>query len=60
MYLMKGVGLSAPQVGINERLVVVNAEGARGKGQPEHELVLVNPKVNWTGLDWTACWQSGL
>lgn len=46
MYLLKGVGLAAPQVGINERLVVINAEGDKGKGQAQHELVLVNPKVS--------------
>lgn len=45
MYLLKGVGLAAPQAGINERLVVINAEGGRGKGQTQHELALVNPKV---------------
>lgn len=45
MYQLKGVGLAAPQVGINERLIVVNAEGGKGKGKPAHELVMVNPKV---------------
>ena len=45
MYQLKGVGLAAPQVGINERLIVVNAAGAKGKGIAAHELVMVNPKV---------------
>lgn len=46
MYLLKGVGLAAPQVGINECLVVMNAEGEKGKGMPQHELALANPKVS--------------
>lgn len=37
-----GVGLSAPQVGVNVQLMVYNPEGERGKGQ---EYVLVNPKI---------------
>lgn len=37
-----GVGLSAPQVGINVQLMVFNSAGERGEGQ---EIILVNPKV---------------
>jgi peptide deformylase len=46
MYLLKGVGLSAPQVGLNERLIVLNPEGGRGKGNPKHEVAMINPKVS--------------
>ena len=46
MYLLKGVGLAAPQLGINERLIVLNDMGGKGKGNPKHELVLVNPEVS--------------
>ena len=46
MYLLKGVGLAAPQLGINERLIVLNDMGGKGKGNPTHELVLVNPEVS--------------
>ena len=35
-----GVGLAAPQVGVNKRLMVYNAEGIRGRGK---EVVLCNP-----------------
>lgn len=35
-----GIGLAAPQIGWNVRLVVVNLTG-----KPEDDLVLVNPKV---------------
>lgn len=34
------MGLAAPQVGINKRLMVYNAEGVRGRGE---EVVLCNP-----------------
>lgn len=38
-----GIGLSAPQVGINVQLMVFNPAGERGVGE---EIVLVNPRVN--------------
>lgn len=41
-----GVGLAAPQVGVNVRLMVLNATGERGKGE---EVVLVNPRIISTG-----------
>ncbi|GMY13350.1 peptide deformylase 1B, chloroplastic/mitochondrial [Fagus crenata] len=43
MYKTDGIGLSAPQVGINVRLMVFNPVGERGEGE---EIVLVNPRVN--------------
>ncbi|ERN02397.1 peptide deformylase 1B, chloroplastic/mitochondrial isoform X2 [Amborella trichopoda] len=42
MYKTDGIGLSAPQVGINVQLMVFNPAGERGEGE---ELVLINPKV---------------
>lgn len=42
MYRDDGVGLAAPQVGVNVRLMVFNALGVRGDGE---ELVLANPRV---------------
>ena len=36
-----GVGLAAPQVGVNVRLMVYNPSGRRG----EEEFILVNPKI---------------
>ncbi|XP_024970365.1 peptide deformylase 1B, chloroplastic/mitochondrial [Cynara cardunculus var. scolymus] len=42
MYKTDGIGLSAPQVGINVRLMVFNPIGERGEGE---EIVLVNPQV---------------
>ncbi|RDX92829.1 Peptide deformylase 1B, chloroplastic [Mucuna pruriens] len=43
MYKTDGIGLSAPQVGINVQLMVFNAVGERGEGE---EIVLVNPRVS--------------
>ncbi|XP_021891988.1 peptide deformylase 1B, chloroplastic/mitochondrial [Carica papaya] len=43
MYKTDGIGLSAPQVGINVQLMVFNTVGERGEGE---EIVLVNPRVN--------------
>ncbi|KAK7309792.1 hypothetical protein RJT34_06806 [Clitoria ternatea] len=43
MYRTEGIGLSAPQVGINVQLMVFNPVGERGEGE---EIVLVNPRVN--------------
>lgn len=45
MYRTDGVGLSAPQVGVNVQLMVYNPAGERGKGT---EYVLVNPRVTKT------------
>ncbi|CAH9067968.1 unnamed protein product [Cuscuta europaea] len=42
MYSTDGIGLSAPQVGLNIQLMVFNLVGERGEGE---EIVLVNPRV---------------
>ncbi len=42
MYEERGVGLAAPQVGISQRIYVINCD----EGQPvEGELALINPQV---------------
>lgn len=43
MYASKGVGLAAPQVGVNKRLMVFNAEG--DKKAWLQEVVMVNPVI---------------
>ncbi|KAL7135815.1 hypothetical protein ABFS83_11G123200 [Erythranthe nasuta] len=43
MYKDDGVGLSAPQVGMNVQVMVFNPAGERGEGE---EIVLVNPRIN--------------
>ncbi|KAK3264832.1 Peptide deformylase 1B, chloroplastic [Cymbomonas tetramitiformis] len=42
MYRTVGVGLAAPQVGVNVQLMVYNPEGDPNKGK---EYVLVNPRI---------------
>jgi len=43
MYASKGVGLAAPQVGIKQRILVINPSGeAEQEGE---ELTLVNPRI---------------
>lgn len=42
MYKTDGVGLSAPQVGVNVQLMVFNPAGESGKGE---EVILVNPEI---------------
>ncbi|THG02393.1 hypothetical protein TEA_004325 [Camellia sinensis var. sinensis] len=43
IYETDGIGLSAPQVGINVQLMVFNPVGERGEGE---EIILVNPRVS--------------
>ena len=43
MYAAKGIGLAAPQVGVLERIVVVDC--ARGEGEEPQPLALVNPEI---------------
>ncbi|KAJ4834180.1 Peptide deformylase 1B, chloroplastic [Turnera subulata] len=43
MYKTDGIGLSAPQVGVNVQLMVFNPAGEPGEGE---EVVLVNPRVS--------------
>jgi len=42
MYYTNGVGLSAPQIGINKRLLVVDVSGGEDRSK---QLVLINPVV---------------
>lgn len=42
MYAADGVGLAAPQIGVNKRLMVFNEEGEEDYGD---EMVLANPKI---------------
>ena len=44
MYEADGIGLAAPQVGILERVLVVDL---RREDQPDARVALVNPKVVW-------------
>lgn len=45
MYRTEGVGLAAPQVGVNRRMLVYNPSGKAA--EPAREMVLCNPRVAW-------------
>ncbi len=45
MYRTRGVGLAAPQVGVNLRFLVYNHTGEAER--PEEERILCNPRVTW-------------
>ncbi|MHC4379628.1 MAG: peptide deformylase [Planctomycetota bacterium] len=49
MYATAGVGLAAPQVGLNIRLLVYNPSGK--PEEEEQEVVLCNPKLVWKSKD---------
>ncbi len=44
MYAAPGIGLAAPQVGVMQRLVVIDVAGKDEKPNP---LVLINPEIIW-------------
>jgi peptide deformylase len=44
MYAAPGIGLAAPQVGVMERIVVVDVSG---KNEPATPMRLVNPAIVW-------------
>ena len=43
MYKASGVGLAAPQVGVMERLVVMDCSSEGEK----NEIILINPQIVW-------------
>ena len=45
MYHADGIGLAAPQIGVAERVLVVDL---RREDEPEARVALVNPRVVWT------------
>jgi peptide deformylase len=48
MYEAPGIGLAAPQVGVLERLIVVDT--ARD-GEPASPMTLINPEIRWQSED---------
>ena len=42
MYFTNGVGLSAPQVGVNQRILVIDCSGGSDRNQ---QIVLINPVI---------------
>lgn len=55
MYAADGIGLAAPQIGQNIRLVVIGAEAVKlSKLKSDSDLVLVNPVI--TKKSWRKVW----
>ena len=42
MYAAPGVGLAAPQIGVSQRLIVLDCSG---KDEPQQLIVAVNPEI---------------
>ncbi len=52
MYLAPGIGLAAPQIGVNSRIIVVDA--AR-EGEDRQPMRLANPEIVWASPETIAC-----
>ena len=52
MYAAKGIGLAAPQVGILERVIVVDVHE---KDEPPNPIRLANPEIVWKSEDTSVC-----
>lgn len=46
MYDAPGIGLAAPQVGVSQRLIVMDC--VKEEGATPRPIVLINPQVTWT------------
>ena len=44
MYDAQGIGLAAPQIGVNKRITVIDLSN---KAKPEDKLVLINPEITF-------------
>jgi peptide deformylase len=44
MYDAKGIGLAAPQIGVNKRITVIDLSN---QANPEEKLVLINPEITY-------------
>lgn len=56
MYDAPGVGLAAPQVGVSQRVMVMDC--VKEEGAPPQSMVLFNPKVTWIS-DETSVYEEG-
>jgi peptide deformylase len=46
MYAAPGIGLAAPQIGILQRLLVMDC--VKEEGAPPQPMVLINPEIKWS------------
>ena len=52
MYAAQGIGLAAPQIGVLERVIVVDVHE---KGEPPNPIRLANPEIVWTSDEKSVC-----
>ena len=45
MYIAPGIGLAAPQVGVQQRIIVADVSKEEGEREPHQ---MVNPEILWT------------
>jgi len=48
MYHAEGIGLAAPQIGLSQRIVVVDL---RRDDEPEGRVAIVNPRIIWSSTE---------
>lgn len=49
MYDAPGIGLAAPQVGVSQRVLVMDC--VKEEDAPPEPMVLINPEINWSSDD---------
>ena len=49
MYDAPGIGLAAPQIGVMERIIVMDC--VKEEGEEPRPLVLINPEITWASED---------
>jgi len=48
MYHAEGIGLAAPQIGVPERVIVIDLRRQDDEDVEPHRVALVNPEVTWS------------
>jgi len=48
MYDAPGIGLAAPQVGVNARILVMDCANRETEEAPPRPMCLINPEITWT------------
>jgi len=52
MYDASGIGLAAPQIGVSERIIVVDVHE---KGEPARPMMMANPEIVWEAPELQVC-----
>ncbi len=48
MYHAPGIGLAAPQVGVNTRLIVMDCAKREDEGATPQPIAMINPEITWS------------